>query len=568
MTANLTSVESIESGPPAFAGSRRLEFKKKFALALVCLAMLLPFIDKPLHVDDPMYVWTARQIVAHPADFYGFAVNWEGHDVPVSRFCENPPLVAYYLAAVSPLARWTEVGFHTAFLPFAVLSVLGLYKLAARFCRRPALASLLLIACPAFVVSSTTLMCEPPLLCLWVWAVWLWIDGTDRRPALLPVAGLLAAVAMLTKYSALSLFPLLTLYAIVRPGGRKLRILQAISLAIPVVAVAGYELLTSRLYGTGALGGASRYVADTRHYHPIGWIDSAVNTVTFVGGSAVPVALLAISFVGRTSRRFLAAVFVTSILVTGRLVVIPPAWVGRLGSSTFFFQAAALTFGGAVMIALLIVVSNRAVRTGQWRDETFLIGWILGVYCFTAVVNWSVNVRSVLPMMPPLCILLARALDATPRLPKFCLVISLAIGATVSLAVARGDYQQAVTSKLAAEQLTAGKSPPVWFCGHWGFQYYMQFRGGRIVDELTPQVRIGDSIIYPRSHLGGAPGSTGLVRLRSVRVGPDSWAATQLPALGGGFYDSAGHSLPYVFGRVEGETFDVMRVTAATKIKP
>jgi hypothetical protein len=55
----------------------------------VTLAILLPFIGKPLHIDDPVFLWCARQIQSHPFDFYGFKVNWFGRQQLMAAIMEK-----------------------------------------------------------------------------------------------------------------------------------------------------------------------------------------------------------------------------------------------------------------------------------------------------------------------------------------------------------------------------------------------------------------------------------------------------------------------------------------------
>ncbi len=52
----------------------------RLTLLLVVLAVLAPFLAKPFNIDDPLFLWTARQIQAHPADPYGFhgQLVWNG----------------------------------------------------------------------------------------------------------------------------------------------------------------------------------------------------------------------------------------------------------------------------------------------------------------------------------------------------------------------------------------------------------------------------------------------------------------------------------------------------------
>ena len=67
-------------------------------VAAATLACVLPFLGRPLHVDDPLFVWIAQQLAAHPLDFYGFPVNWNLAALPVHEYTQNPPLTSYWLA--------------------------------------------------------------------------------------------------------------------------------------------------------------------------------------------------------------------------------------------------------------------------------------------------------------------------------------------------------------------------------------------------------------------------------------------------------------------------------------
>src|SRR5439155_19503752 len=144
-------------------------------LALATLVALLPFLAKPLHIDDPLFVCSARQIRAHPSDPFGFQVNWYGTAMPLHAVTKNPPLGCYYLAAASVLLGWSEMALHAAILLLAVAAIVGTYLLArelvaprAELAALAALAALLTLASPVFLISATTLMCDVPMLCLWV----------------------------------------------------------------------------------------------------------------------------------------------------------------------------------------------------------------------------------------------------------------------------------------------------------------------------------------------------------------------------------------------------------------
>lgn len=65
--------------------------------------ILLPFIAKPFHIDDPMYLWAGRHIVRHPFDFYGLHVFWTGSITPMWWLNQNPPLTSYFTALATVL---------------------------------------------------------------------------------------------------------------------------------------------------------------------------------------------------------------------------------------------------------------------------------------------------------------------------------------------------------------------------------------------------------------------------------------------------------------------------------
>ena len=191
-------------------------------LTLIVLAALVPFLGKPFNIDEPLFLWTARQIQAHPGNPYGFNVNWYGAAMPMSSVTKNPPLASYYLALAAKLFGWNEAGMHAAFLLPALAAIWGTYRLARRLCRWPLLAALATLFTPVFLVSATTVMCDVMMLAFWVWAVVWWLEGMEQMHFWkLTAAGLLIGLAALTKYYGACLVPLLAAATLIdrrRPG--------------------------------------------------------------------------------------------------------------------------------------------------------------------------------------------------------------------------------------------------------------------------------------------------------------------------------------------------------------
>src|SRR5437763_566226 len=101
--------------------------------ALACAGCVAPFAGKAFHIDEPLFLWSARQIQAPPGDPYGFTVNWDHRDEPMWHVTQNPPLACYYTALAAAIVGWGEVGLHLAFLLPAIGVIVGTARLAGRF---------------------------------------------------------------------------------------------------------------------------------------------------------------------------------------------------------------------------------------------------------------------------------------------------------------------------------------------------------------------------------------------------------------------------------------------------
>ena len=76
-----------------------------FALGVLTVAVLSPQLNKPFNIDEPLFIWAARNIQTHPGDPYGFKVNWYGTIWPMADVTKNPPLACYYLAVAGSIQR-------------------------------------------------------------------------------------------------------------------------------------------------------------------------------------------------------------------------------------------------------------------------------------------------------------------------------------------------------------------------------------------------------------------------------------------------------------------------------
>jgi Dolichyl-phosphate-mannose-protein mannosyltransferase len=538
-------------------------------LAAATVAALALFLNKAFCVDDPLFLWAGRQIQAHPLDFYGCLVNWEGHPLPLSRVTKNPPLASYYIAAATALVGWSEPAVHAAFLLPAVGVIAAAWLLARRLCRQPIFAALAVLATPAFLVSSTNVMCDTLLLCFWTWSIVLWIQGLDSgQTRWFVIAGCLIAAAALTKYFAVSLIPLLAAYTLLRAGRRAGPLVW---LAIPVLCLAGYEWWTRQTYGVALFSDAMEYVRALRSDPKSDFAQETLGSKTltalsFAGGSFISVLFLA-PWLWR--KRGLATIAVLACIATlSAKAISSPELLDafHLDRPVAWFQAVqlGLFLTGGVLVLWLALSPALRHRTA---DDCLLALWIVGTFVFAGFVNWTCNVRALLPLAPAFGIVAARRLDerygtSSGRLRGWHW--TLVVAAEVALMVTWADVCFANSERAAADKIVASlraDHAKVWFEGHWGFQYYMLAQGASDLNQQQPACETGDFVVVPQNNTNvrWLP-AVSAVPERQTAVPVCPWLATMQYGMAAGFYSSLWGPLPFAFGPASDRTYQIWRV--------
>ena len=532
-------------------------------LSILTLACLLPFLDKAFNIDDPLFIWSAQHIQTDPVNFYGFNVNWEGREACMADMNQNPPLTAYYLALVGSLFGWSEIALHAGFLVPALALVLGTYFLARSLGAAPLVSGLATISTPVFLLSSTSVMCDTMMTALWVWSVFCWIEGLKRNKPLLMLgfAGILITACCLTKYFGISLIPLLLIYSVIE---RRAMGTWLVYLLIPVLFLGCYQWLTHKLYGRGLLLDAAAYATMKR----VGgdWLSKIVSGLAFTGGGMI--VLLAAAPLLWGKRMLLAGIAAVAIamgLLIGlkELLPFPVIEAGRI-HWLFVVQAALFIVAGASILLL-------AALDLIWRKSTIsvlLFLWVLGVFIFTSIVNWTVSGRNILPMLPAVVLLLVRRLELRCLLHKhgilWRLILPFCGSLLIAMLVTWADCRLANSARATAgvlKQNIGAEAGTMWFEGHWGFQYYMEKRGGKAIDKNNLHLVSNDAIIVPlgNSFLFSPPSAQTTPWTIYDSAVPD-WLTTMSADAGAGYYSASWGPLPFVFSRVPPDRYLVFHV--------
>jgi len=473
---------------------------------------------------------------------------------------ENPPMASYYIALAAALLGWSELALHFAFLLPAAAVILGTHRLARYFCRQPMLAALVTLFTPVFLVSSTTVMCDVMMLAFWVWAVVLWVEGMERENLRqLSGAGLLIALAVLTKFFGVCLIPLLAAYSLIekRQLGR-----WAACLLIPLAALGVYQWATQSLYGHTLFSEAVDYAGDARGVLGVSKTTGCLTALTFTGGCVAGVVFFAPLF-----WRAAGLILIAFGLFAGGAMLKEYALLQHGSWAPVEFQIIFWTIGGAGVLALSATDVLHQRDSRSW----LLALWLLGTFLFAAFFNWTVNGRSILPMAPVAGILIARRLErdvaAGRKISPRSVAACLAASSLFALLVARADYLLSVAARQSARQVCAcPRSEPgrLWFQGHWGFQYYMEALGASAINNGHSVLKLGDILAVPSNNTNLLPPGSEMILLKTFTIpGPYLLTTCNARAAAGFFFASVQGPLPFAFGSVPPETVALYGLKAA-----
>ncbi|MGA1826321.1 MAG: ArnT family glycosyltransferase [bacterium] len=526
----------------------------------IALLFLLPFANKPFHIDDPLFIWAAKHIQHHPINFYGFNVNWYGTTMPMFNVMKNPPMTSYYCALIGWLFGFRECALHLALLILTLACVTGMYYLAQKLCSQPLIAALIATTTPVFILSATTTMCDIMMLTFWIWALFLWMHGLEKNNHyFLFGSGILIAICSLTKYFGISLIPLLFVYSLLK---RKRIGMWALLLVVPIVILVGYQWFTHILYGRGLLLDAASYSTTMRSRNGLELFSKGFTGLAFAGGSIIialfyfPVLWPRKSFIVWGVLTVLFIVFLATIERIGQ-ISLRDAHAMKWGVIAQFYL---LAMTGASILGLSIVVLFKC----RDPEALLLFLWIGGTFVFASFVNWSVNGRSILPMIPAASIIIARRLEyddmGTTR-KQWAIIWPLVLCAVITGMVNWADYSLANTTRRAATELNEKyihDKRTVWFQGHWGFQYYMEKNGAQALDFKNSRIKLNDIIIAALNNTNIYPLEQDKFQLLETKeLAPYKWVSTMSSSLGAGFYSDTWGPLPFAIGRVPPEKYNI-----------
>jgi hypothetical protein len=339
-------------------------------------------------------------------------------------------------------------------------------------------------------------MLDIPALSLGAAAVTMFVAGTDRGSLWrCATAGVLAALAMQTKYSMLTVPTVMTAYAGLVGRSRQAFVGLAVALVSMLSVFVGWELYLFRVHGESHFLHHVLHKADEAGGLMRRFAFAKPLLVQF-GGLACGLSLVA----GRAAGwprwvRIAGGAFVVALFAT--VTFVPFRWVvitGTLDATYLGFMGC----GASAVVTIGLLTIRHVNRFGLSRDTLFLLAWVfvetlgmLGMTPFPAA-------RRLVGVYLAVTVLVAHGigrLQATPE--RWAVAVAVLVGLFVAAVDCWDAFPEKVLADRAAEVVRPANGETVWYSGHWGFQYYADRQGmTALVPGINP-IRAGDWLVIP-----------------------------------------------------------------------
>lgn len=537
---------------------------QRTALFLLPIVLLLPFAGKPYQADDHVFIWVAEQIAKSPLDFFGFEVDYGVEKVPIYMVNHNPPAVSYWLALIGVLTNWNIVALHLGMSLFAGIAALGIFELARDFDLRAGMAAVLSILTPAFLITSSTLMTDTPLLACYVWAIVAWrrafVNGSQRW---LSIAAACATAAPLVKFFGITLVPLLFVDGLLRNS--RPRFWWA-WLLIPAAVFGVFQVYMYAWYGITSMSDAAGVALAEKWRAGETAATRPFLALMFLGGCILPLAIPAAARAGLRPVGFAGVLAITLCLPLMGGYSLLQLFIGENTpyTASILLHCAVFLFAGAIVL----IAAARGLVELPRADTILFVLWIGGTLLFTVFLNHYISARTLLPVLPACAVLLLMGNREWPGLDKITCAAGAILCGWLLIAdadVARHDWRVA---QRAAERARA-EDAALHYIAYWGFEYYLMQNGARPIafterqnfgDPVRPIMSLGDLLVvdaYAADIWSPVPMNFDLVETISE---PYRAAATTFDAhAAAGFYSHRIGVLPYRIGSVAPEEFLLLR---------
>ncbi len=457
-------------------------------IGLLVLTLLFTLLNsfKPLHIDDAAYWYYARQMASEPLDPYGFTMHWYTYPQTANEVLAPPVLPAWWGLGIKLFGN-RPILWKLWLFPFCLLFTTSLYFLFRRFAPGTEDAMTWMVTLSPIFLPSLNLMLDIPALALGLTALNVFFVACEGGQTVLGVAaGLIAGLAIETKYTAFVVPCVMLLYAMQR---------NQMAVGVAGICTAGWVFLCWELLVRGWYE-ESHFVTALQQGGGVNKLALAGPFVMLQGGIGAPILFLALAALyGRRWLIVLAAGLVVAAFVT--LLFLPQGWMceGRWlrPEDPIFFALGCLVLSTLGWATWKLCKPLRWAVRGPTQASDFLILWLLVELAAYFVLSPFAAVRRLMGFEIVAFLILARMTTFTCRTPSRKASIRCGVVFTVLLGFAYWgvDLREAFAAKFAAESAVRNireqdRNGTIWYVGHWDFQYHMERLGAHAVIPRYP----------------------------------------------------------------------------------
>jgi hypothetical protein len=511
--------------------------------------LLLPFLNTPFTIDDPLYLNEARQVLTDPLHPQAFNVVWSTDlNLRASQILPGGILVPYLLVPTA-LLGYAEWAGHLTQILLLLGAIFGTALAALRLGldrRQATTAAILTAACPAVLGMAGTVMPDVPAMLFTILGmerIIVWRD--ERRWHQAFMATLWLTCATLTRtHTLIALAPAgIFLLDGITPAEIRSSFRRFPSRFLPIVLTPLAFFLANVLTADPEPGGENILMTMTKL--PGGVRLIVENGCAFLAHYLLVIPLtipwIALRLRARPSKYLLAGLLVASALSL------------RLGWVAF------------PAVASLLVLADILWDAIERRDRVQLALWVWLLLAVPVVFYVQLPSKYLLPSVPAAAILVVRLIPAASRATVRWMFPALAAAEVIlGLLILLGVRDLAQTQRQAVETLIRphiAMGQRVWFAGHWGFQWYAEDAGAEPVTRRPPLPQPGDIIVVSEADYPlFAQDWTARTVLDRVPYTGDSVGRIMDLAAGAGFFSNRFGYLPWAPGAGEANRFEVWRV--------
>ncbi len=470
-------------------------------LLVVGLAILITLLNacKPPVIDDPTFLYYARQFADHPEQPYAF----EYYGKPAN---DNlvPPMLPAWLACGMPLVGDDPVALKLWLFPILLLYVASLFAMLRRFARGMETPLLLLtVLSPAFL-PSINVMLDVPVLAFSLASTAIYLRAVDRDSLPLALlAGALAGIAMETKYTAFVLPALFLTHAWHHGHWRCAPIASITSIAV----FAGCEAWIAHTHGDSHF--VLAMFARQRAHNAFRLPRLLAAAISLLGGLGPVLMLIGLTALGASRRVVfgsLAAVLIGFALIAfvpdGYSTLLRHGNTKLLRLSNLVFVPMGLAFIGTVAVMARRLPAMNPDPVSRPTDR-FLIGWLLlEIICYLGISPFPA-VRRLFGLLLVSTLLIGRMASRTCRRPepRRQIAILTVVGAVLGFAYYAVELRDALAERESfhrAVRFVRERDPAarIRFVGTWGFVHHAEREGLEWSPNWGEDVRPGEWLIH------------------------------------------------------------------------